>query len=180
MTPRLRIRPATLEDARELSALAQRLFEQTYLPTNDARNIKAYVSKAFTLNAQLDELHDPDRRYFVCESEVESGSAMVAYALLRASAVQPLVPGNKQMELERFYVDELLHGSGLAHELMDEAMAIATGTGIDSIWLNVWEHNARAIAFYRKRGFVDAGASTFELGDEKQTDRTMWRSVQVR
>lgn len=171
----VRIRRAILDDAPALSALAQRLFEQTYLAANNPRNVKAYVSTAFTTDAQRAELNDQQRRYIVCDN----GPEMVAYALLRTDSKQSLVQGAQQVELERFYVDGTLHGGGVAHALMDEVLVTAMETGADSMWLDVWEHNPRAIAFYGKRGFVDAGTSTFELGDEKQTDRIMWRFLQL-
>jgi ribosomal protein S18 acetylase RimI-like enzyme len=47
----------------------------------------------------------------------------------------------------------------------------------DVIWLDVWERNPRAIAFYRKWGFVQVGTQTFQLGDDLQNDWIMARSV---
>jgi ribosomal protein S18 acetylase RimI-like enzyme len=41
------------------------------------------------------------------------------------------------------------------------------------MWLSVWSGNARAIAFYTKVGFVDAGAVEFWLGPDRQMDRVM-------
>ena len=41
------------------------------------------------------------------------------------------------------------------------------------VWLGVWEENARAIAFYRKCGFVDVGSIDFFVGSDRQTDRVL-------
>jgi ribosomal protein S18 acetylase RimI-like enzyme len=41
------------------------------------------------------------------------------------------------------------------------------------MWLGVWEHNPRAIAFYHKHGFVDVGDHVFLLGEDPQTDIIM-------
>jgi ribosomal protein S18 acetylase RimI-like enzyme len=49
--------------------------------------------------------------------------------------------------------------------------------GCDVIWLDVWEHNLRARAFYRKWGFSEAGTQPFKLGDDMQTDLLMRRPV---
>jgi ribosomal protein S18 acetylase RimI-like enzyme len=35
----------------------------------------------------------------------------------------------------------------------------------------VWEHNARAIAFYRKAGFEEIGLTVYVVGSDAQTDR---------
>jgi ribosomal protein S18 acetylase RimI-like enzyme len=41
----------------------------------------------------------------------------------------------------------------------------------------VWERNDRALAYYRKSGFVDVGSHTFVVGGDAQTDRVMVRAV---
>ena len=51
--------------------------------------------------------------------------------------------------------------------------------GCDVIWLDVWEENPRAIAFYRKWGFEKAGEQGFQLGDDLQTDWIMSRAVLI-
>ena len=40
-------------------------------------------------------------------------------------------------------------------------------------WLGVWDQNARAIRFYEKAGFADAGEISFQLGDDVQSDRLL-------
>jgi ribosomal protein S18 acetylase RimI-like enzyme len=77
------------------------------------------------------------------------------------------------VELGRFYVDGSWHGRGLAPRLMAVVRDAARGLGGRTLWLAVWEHNPRAIAFYGKCGFRDVGAQTFVLGADLQTDRVM-------
>jgi ribosomal protein S18 acetylase RimI-like enzyme len=60
---------------------------------------------------------------------------------------------------------------------MTEALEQARRRGAAVLWLGVWERNPRAIRFYEKCGFADAGSQTFVLGSDPQTDRIMWRSV---
>ena len=43
--------------------------------------------------------------------------------------------------------------------------------------LGLWEHNPRAIAFYRKAGFAEVGEHAFPLGDDPQRDIVMARPV---
>jgi len=45
------------------------------------------------------------------------------------------------------------------------------------LWLGVWERNHRAIAFYRKVGFVQCSAQPFLLGSDLQTDWVMNRNL---
>jgi ribosomal protein S18 acetylase RimI-like enzyme len=57
------------------------------------------------------------------------------------------------------------------------AVDAAAAARARTIWLGVWEHNPRAIAFYLKCGFVDVGRHPFQLGRDVQTDRIMSRDV---
>ena len=60
---------------------------------------------------------------------------------------------------------------------MRRCLEEAAARGRRTIWLGVWEHNAQAIAFYRRWGFADVGTTTFLLGKDSQTDRVMTRRV---
>jgi RimJ/RimL family protein N-acetyltransferase len=60
---------------------------------------------------------------------------------------------------------------------MSAACEAARELGGRSVWLAVWEHNPRAIAFYRKSGFRDVGDTTFVLGADVQTDRVMMMEI---
>ena len=46
-----------------------------------------------------------------------------------------------------------------------------------TLWLGVWERNARAKAFYGKNGFVDVGSHVFMVGTDAQTDRILVRQL---
>jgi diamine N-acetyltransferase len=65
------------------------------------------------------------------------------------------------------------HGRGVSRPLMDAAIAEARARGGQRIWLGVWEENPRAIAFYRKCGFIEVGTQDFRLGNDLQRDRVM-------
>jgi ribosomal protein S18 acetylase RimI-like enzyme len=60
---------------------------------------------------------------------------------------------------------------------MDAVESHARTLGGTRLWLGVWEHNLRAIGFYRKRGFVQCGAQPFLLGTDLQTDWIMNRTL---
>lgn len=68
---------------------------------------------------------------------------------------------------------QAFHGKKAGQLLLDEAIKIAKQTGIDSVWLGVWEENHQALHFYSKNGFVEFDQHVFILGDEVQTDLLM-------
>ena len=49
----------------------------------------------------------------------------------------------------------------------------ATREACDCLWLGVWEHNPRAMTFYRKFGLEVVGTHAFMLGLDRQRDLIM-------
>jgi diamine N-acetyltransferase len=172
----LAIRRATIADAGALSEFAAHVFYETFAPDNDPIDMNAYLLEVFTPEKQAEEIADPQRIYLIAEV----GGAMVGYALLRLDAPDPETPGDQPVELQRFYVDHAWHGRGVASPFLAACARTARARGGTTIWLGVWERNARAIRFYAKHGFTDIGSKSFRLGYDLQTDRVMSRSIVAR
>lgn len=170
----LTFRRGTAQDAARLFEFARRLFDETFGPTNDRADMDAYMARAFTPEMQERELTDADRICLLGESD----GTLAAYALLRVGSHEPCVTGPAPIEIERFYVDFPWHGTGAAQHMMETVQNEARALGAKTIWLGVWEHNPRAIAFYTKLGFTDVGSHDFLLGSDLQTDRVMSMSIE--
>jgi ribosomal protein S18 acetylase RimI-like enzyme len=80
-------------------------------------------------------------------------------------------------EVQRLYVAREFHGMGIARSLMLACLDEMNVVRSDVAWLGVWEHNPRAIAFYRKFGFAEVGEHIFPLGSDPQRDIVMARPV---
>jgi ribosomal protein S18 acetylase RimI-like enzyme len=168
---RIRIRRATTDDAAALSSFAARTFAEQFGSDNTAENMALHLSRAFGESIQRREIENPSMITLVGESD----GALAAFAQLRRGSAPSCVAGASPVELYRFYVDRPWQGRGVAHQMMgavDHAAREFKGT---TLWLAVWEHNPRAIAFYGKCGFVDVGSQSFVLGTDEQTDRVMAR-----
>jgi diamine N-acetyltransferase len=156
-------------DAAALAAFAARTFSDTYAVHNTGQDMQAYLASAYGVTQQTRELTDPSMRTVLAESE----HGLVGYAQVRRKDVPDCVTQEHPVEIYRFYVDRPAHGTGVAAHLMDGALDAAREMGGEHVWLGVWERNARAIAFYVKRGFQDAGTQHFQLGTDRQTDRVL-------
>ena len=171
MTPTIRI--GTPIDAAALTALAVRTFRDTYERFNTPEDMALHIAQAFGPAQQGRELVDPELVTLV----VEINGDLAGYAQLRRKQPPECVDGEQPNELWRFYVDKGWHGQGIAQALMDRVYAEAARAGARTLWLGVWEKNDRALAYYRKSGFVDVGAHVFTVGSDRQTDRVMVRGV---
>jgi diamine N-acetyltransferase len=170
----LTIRTANLDDVRLLSDFARRTFRDTFASQNTPQDMEAYLVYAFSVARQLAEIEDPNTITLLADD----GDVLVGYAQLGMRMPPLCVPDRSAIELIRFYVDRERHGRGIAQQLMDEVKNAAAARA-QAIWLGVWEHNLRAIAFYQKCGFADVGSHEFLLGSDRQTDRIMWRTIRA-
>jgi GNAT superfamily N-acetyltransferase len=168
----LTIRLATPVDAAAVSEFGRRMFLDTFAAQNTAEDMAVYVADAFSDARQSAELADDRTITLVAEDE----QMLVAYAQLALKGAPSCVTGASPIELVRFYVDRAWHGRGIAQTLMREVEQAARSRA-KTMWLGVWERNPRAIAFYEKCGFVDVGSHAFQLGNDRQIDRIMVRSL---
>ena len=164
---------ATPDDSSALAEFAERTFRDTFQCDNRSEDMDQYVSATFGSGMQRAEL--ADQRGIVLL--LESGASIVGYAQLFCGPQPREVVSGAAIELQRFNIAAEHHGLGLAQRLMKKALNTALERDATTLWLGVWERNARAISFYRKLGFVDVGSQLFMLGDDRQTDRIMCRAT---
>lgn len=173
--PPVTFRTAAIDDAPALAEFGRRAFDETFGAQNDPENLALYLAATYGDDVQRAELRDPDATCVIADA----GRAVAGYAYLRRSDPPRAIDGPAPIEIVRFYVGTEWHGTGVANQLMDAALDAAARMGAETVWLGVWERNPRAIRFYDKRGFKDAGPHTFMVGHDRQTDRLMTRSVRV-
>ena len=168
------LRSAVATDASALAELAERTFRDTFAAHNTEEDMDLHCAATFGPAIQAGEIADPRFVTLVAEQE----GTLIGYGQLHWGAAPKAVIAEKPAEIARLYVDRGWHGRGVAQELMT-ALLYAAGDGdADRVWLGVWEHNPRAIAFYRKHGFVEVGSHVFQLGRDPQRDLLMVRPLQ--
>ena len=170
--------PATAIDAAELSGFAARTFAETFGKDNTVEDMQTYVRETFSPDLQAREIAEPGALLLLARRG--DGGELAGYAhLMRNETERPatIAASDEVIELRRFYVGKAWHGSGLASALMTETLRHARMLGAQTLWLGVWEHNGRAIAFYRKQGFREIGTHPFQLGSDLQTDLLLAMSL---
>jgi len=163
------LRLALPGDAPSLAILAERTFRDAFGARNSPENMDLHCAKCFGPDIQLREIGE---RGLVTTLADEAGR-LAGFTQLRLARPSPAVTARKPAELGRIYMTVEWHGRGLAQSLMNQALADAARAGCDVLWLGVWEHNPKAMAFYRKFGFEIVGTQSFMLGQERQRDLVM-------
>ncbi len=167
--PDVIIRRGTVADADLLSDLGARTFSETFAPDNSPEDMATYMATAFNVAQQTADLQDPASTFLIAEA---TGQA-IGYAKLHDGAPETDIESANPVELVRLYVSRDWLGSGIGQQLMRACIDEARKAGHDTLWLGVWERNARAQAFYRKWNFRPVGEHMFRLGSDLQRDILM-------
>ncbi len=107
----------------------------------------------------------------------QSQDSVIGFLVLQRAA-HSAVAAHNPIQLWQLYVAPVHHGSGAATQLTNAALTHARNQSHDVIWLGVSEHNARAMAFYRKQGFTADGRHIVGSAEHAHHDIVMSRAVQ--
>jgi ribosomal protein S18 acetylase RimI-like enzyme len=165
------IRIATITDVDKLCEIGSKTFVETYGNQNTPENLQAYLDEKFNEKQISDELSTPDTIFLIIELENE----VIGYSKMRVNIMENSDPN--ALEIERIYITKQHHGQKLGAFLMQGCIDTAIKNNYTSLWLGVWEHNPKAIAFYQKWGFEVFGTHIFQLGDDAQTDFLMKKKL---
>lgn len=171
MSKNYHIRKANIADINSLCEIGAKTFVETYEKENTPENLQKYLDEKFNEKQILDELSTPQTIFLLVELEDE----VIGYSKLRVNSVEN--PNPKALEIERIYITKQYHGQKFGALLMQGCIDTAIENNYESLWLGVWEHNPKAIAFYRKWGFEVFGTHIFQLGDDAQTDFLMQKTL---
>lgn len=172
----VQVRKAGPADAARLAAFGAQAFADAFADGNTPENMAQYLAESFGAGKQARELADPQLQYVVAETD----TGIVGSARLGFGAAPPEVQARRPVEIARFYAAKDHIGKGIGRALMECCLETAAGHGCDVLWLGVWEHNTRAVAFYERWGFRTVGTIVFQLGSDAQTDLLMVRALSGR
>ena len=159
--------------ANSLAQLLQKVFTQTYAAAIPPDTLRRYLNQEFSPAALALKLADPYAVSLIAEVNGE---------VIACSRVEPQpLPHQPQQagtaELTKLYVDADFHGRGIAAKVMERTEAAAQERGWHTLWLCVWEHNPRAISFYRKHGFAEVGHTEVHVEDIVFHDLVMTKEL---
>lgn len=164
------LRPATPADAPALAVVGAATFLEAFTWMLPGADIVAHCARVHTAEVYLHYLLQPDTRVTLAEV---AGGAPVGYTML----CSPELPGfdvlPADIELKRIYLFSRFRAAPVAGCALPPAAAMLEQAVLDSrnlgrtrLLLGTHANNERAIAFYRRNGFVEAGTRTFQVGSQ--------------
>lgn len=89
---------------------------------------------------------------------------VAAYAVSGRAGLPHLEVSPGDGEIKRFYIRPDRQGSGLAAAALEELLRDLDPDGDRTLWLSVWEGNARAQRFYARYDFREVGRYDYPVG----------------
>jgi ribosomal protein S18 acetylase RimI-like enzyme len=168
-----KITHVSVEDYKTVQLIGKETFYETFAGSNSEEDMQKYLLENFNDYKVKEELSDEDSLFFIAwEDHVPIGYLKINVGEAQTELQDPLA-----LEIERIYVKATHHGKRIGQLLYDRAIEIAKQRSKESIWLGVWEKNPRAIRFYEKNGFVAFDKHIFVMGEDKQTDVMMRKTL---
>ena len=169
----MEIKRADISNLQVLVDLSVATFCEAFAAVNRKEDMDKYVATELSEDKLREELADRRNCFFMAwEADIAIG-----YAKMRAFVRPPELQHDNPVEIERIYVRESHYGQGVGAALMKYCISYATSHHHNPVWLGVWEHNEKAISFYKAWGFELFGAHIFRLGDDDQTDILMKKYI---
>jgi Acetyltransferases len=154
-------------DGKAVSQLFRESFIATFGHLYAPEDLDAFL-EGVTPETFEHELANPDFAFRLAE---DSGRLAGFVKLGPDNLPGKALPGT--IELYQLYVLKRWHGSGIARELMDWAIAEARRQGARHLTLTVYIDNHRARRFYERYGFEEVGKYIFMVGNHADDDRIM-------
>ena len=164
-----KISQVTINEVELLRTISVQTFTETFAHQNSESDMQKYVSDKLSIQQLSKELNTKGSSFYF----LKLNSHIIGYLKLNTGNVQTELRNDISIEIERIYVKQEFHGKQYGHLLLQKAIEIAKERHYQYIWLAVWELNLKAIAFYKKHGFVEFDKHTFQLGDDIQLDIMM-------
>jgi diamine N-acetyltransferase len=122
-------------------------------------DINSYVNEKYNHDQFKAELGDLNNIYHIIYYDNQpAGYAKIIFNIPHA---------NMQIKnvtlLERFYLLKAFYNLKLGYELLKFNIELSKKNKQEGMWLFVWKENQRAVAFYKKNGFVIIGSYDFKI-----------------
>jgi ribosomal protein S18 acetylase RimI-like enzyme len=160
-------RDANPGDAAELDRIFDRSFCDTFAHLYRPEDLESFLSR-FGLAEWEAQLSDPACAFRIAEVDGQP----VGYVKVGPQKL-PVETRSPALLLDQLYVLKEHHGVGIAHQLMDWALAETKRRGAEELYLTVFTENHRARRFYDRYGFEAVGRYDFMVGSHADEDVIM-------
>lgn len=142
-----------LPELRRVSELANDIWHECFVDIISEGQIDYMIEKFQSLNAMCRQIEEQSYTYM----SVYDNDDLCGYI-----AVKP--ENDERFFLSKLYLRSDKRGTGIVSEMLERVFAEARLAGKKSVYLTVNKHNDRAIAVYKRTGFVITDEVVTDIG----------------
>ncbi len=169
------LQAAGIDDAATLATIGSATFLESFAGILEGRSILMHCQNQHSAETYRKYLAHPETQAWI--AVVPPGDAPIGYAMLTAPDLPLADLTAADIELKRIYVFSRYQRAGAGKLLFEQSLRAAREAGKQRILLGVHAGNARALAFYRKHGFMQVGVRTFQIGSMVYDDLVLGRAI---
>lgn len=144
---------------------------ETYSEISSNAAVQEYIERRLSAEKIEEEWNNPKACFYIGFMNNEP----VAFTRMRFDRIAKGLPDKTAIEIERIYVLKEYQGFKVGRQMMEKCRQVAMREKFDTIWLQVWQHNHKAIQFYQKAGFVVYETALFSYGMNMLQDDFLMR-----
>ena len=163
------IKTAVISDCERISQVSFQTYIETYSEFFNQEVLNNFMEEKFNSNNIKQELENKLFTYLIALYD----NKIIGYAKLKHQSSPTEIKLNNTMEIERIYILKKFQSLKIGSKLLQKCIEKALHLNCNSVWLAVWEHNHKAISFYKNLGFELKGSINFFLGKQKLNDFLM-------
>jgi diamine N-acetyltransferase len=161
------LRDARPGDALLIGVLGTQVSLDTYATAGVTPILAREVRQHFSTEAIAALLARDDTRFVLAEQ----GEHLLGFVQLAFGARHALVAHERVVEIDRLYVQAPFKGQGIGSALVAAAAERARAWGAQALWLTSWVGNTAALAWYRRQGWRELGATDYVFEDQRFENR---------
>jgi ribosomal protein S18 acetylase RimI-like enzyme len=166
MADKISIKLAKTSDSAIISDLATKTFFDTYENKLNPKDMGAYTKNNFNAESISKEIKSKTAWYFL----IYENNKLIGYSRLKWDKTPNRFKGLKSLEIDKLYLLKNKRNNGLGSIAVEKIKTLAKKHGYNIIWLRVWEHNVKALNFYKKLGFVEIENVDFKFAGKILND----------
>ncbi len=167
------IRQAHLSDDVRIAAFTRQVFEETYGGSIPSNTLAQYFDEHLSPTALARDIAQARSALLIAATD----KTVHATGRLVWRNPPECITHADAIALDRFYVGADQRGTGLADALLAACERSASAMHATHVWLCAWEHNPRALAFYKRNGYAIIGKAIILVGNIAFQDHVLLKAL---
>jgi diamine N-acetyltransferase len=173
VTTEIELRKPLRAEIPQLADLGRRLFQQTFDGLYSEVDLNAFLDRVFHHDGIAADWDDGCEFWVAIDAEAK----WVGYC--KAGPVRvPIELGDvNALELRQMYVEKQHHRCRIGSRFMERFHDLCQRRKVDQAVISCWSENTQALAFYRSFGFQVIGQYDFMVGQHRDLEYILSKSI---